>query len=301
MAGKAGLGRGLDALIRETPLGHPKQASPVMVPLGDIVPNPNQPRKAFAEKALEELAASIAAQGLLQPILVRPVGEAMPGKYEIVAGERRWRACNKVGLKEIPVVIKTMNAQETLLAALVENLQREDLNPIEEALGIQLLKDEFSLSQEDLAHKLGKSRSAIANCLRLLSLPELIQEDLAQGRLSAGHARALLGLADQATQMDLRESIISHGYSVREAEGLAALKKAEKNTSAEPQSGAGATPQKMKAKRPQSEKIVHIQEELCSALQMPTKVTGNDQKGKVSISYSSYEQLETLLQKLYAQ
>ena len=299
MAGKAGLGRGLDSLIRETPLGHPKQAGPALVPLGAIMPNPNQPRKAFGEKALEELAASIASQGLLQPILVRPVGDSHPGKFEIIAGERRWRACTKLGLKEVPVVIKPMNAQETLLAALVENLQREDLNPIEEALGIQILKEEFSLSQEDLAHKLGKSRSAIANCLRLLSLPELVQEDLAHGRLSAGHARALLGVADQTIQMAMRDTILTNGYSVREAEGLAAQKKAEEATSMEAGGDQEAKPGKAKSKRPQSEKILQIQEELCAALNMPIKVTGSDQKGKVSINYSSYEELESLLQKLY--
>ena len=299
MAGKAGLGRGLDALIRETPVGVPKQAGSVLVPLGDIVPNPNQPRKAFNEKALDELAASISAQGLLQPILVRPVGESMPGKYEIVAGERRWRACGKAGLKEIPVVVKSMNAQETLLAALVENLQREDLNPIEEALGIHILKEEFALSQEDLAQKLGKSRSAIANCLRLLSLPEIIQEDLAMGRLSAGHARALLGITDVNVQLQLREAILANGHSVRETEGLAAQKKAEEATSAEQE---GETkPAKVRGKRSQSEKIVQIQEELGAALNMPIKVTGSDQRGKVSISYSSYEELETLLQRLYPQ
>ena len=216
-----GLGKGLDALIRETS-GTRQPASVQAVPLRDIAPNPNQPRRRFVEKALEELAASIRSQGLLQPLLVRPLGEAYPGKYEIIAGERRWRASKLAGLTEVPVVVRNFSDLETLSAALIENLQREDLNPLEEALGMQMLKEEFGLSQDDLAQRLGKSRSAVANSLRLLSLPESFHKDLAEGKLSAGHGRALLSITSERAQGYLRNLILEESLSVREAEGLAA-------------------------------------------------------------------------------
>ena len=215
-----GLGKGLGALIRETSSVR-TGADVHTLPIKDIVPNPNQPRRKFAEKALEELAQSIKGQGLLQPILVRPLGEAQPGKYEIIAGERRWRASKLAGLVEVPVVVRSFTDQETLAAALIENLQREDLNPVEEALGIQTLKEEFSLSQEDLAARLGKSRSAIANSLRLLALPEQVRKDMMDGRLTAGHARALLSITSQRPQEYLRNLILEENLSVREAEGYA--------------------------------------------------------------------------------
>ena len=215
-----GLGKGLGALIRET--SSVRTGTDVhTLPIKDIVPNPNQPRRKFVEKALEELAQSIKGQGLLQPILVRPLGDAQPGKYEIIAGERRWRASKLAGLVEVPVVVRSFTDQETLAAALIENLQREDLNPVEEALGIQTLKEEFSLSQEDLAARLGKSRSAIANSLRLLALPEQVRKDMMDGRLTAGHARALLSITSQRPQEYLRNLILEENLSVREAEGYA--------------------------------------------------------------------------------
>lgn len=221
MAGNGmGLGKGLGALIRETSSVRAR-ADVHTLPIKDIIPNPNQPRRKFSEKALEELAQSIRGQGLLQPLLVRPLGEAHPGKYEIIAGERRWRASKLAGLVEVPVVVRSFTDQETLAAALIENLQREDLNPVEEALGIQTLKEEFSLSQEDLAARLGKSRSAIANSLRLLALPEQVRKDMMDGRLTAGHARALLSITSQRSQEYLRNLILEENLSVREAEGYA--------------------------------------------------------------------------------
>ena len=215
-----GLGKGLDALIRETSGAKPTDSIQT-VALRDITPNPNQPRRRFTEKALEELSASIRSQGLLQPILVRPKGDAFPGKYEIIAGERRWRASNLAGLTQVPVVIRNFSDLETLSAALIENLQREDLNPLEEAMGIQVLKEEFGLSQEDLAQRLGKSRSAVANSLRLLTLPQSFHKDLAEGRISAGHGRALLSITSERAQGYLRNLILEENLSVREAEGLA--------------------------------------------------------------------------------
>lgn len=318
-----GLGKGLDALIRET--SEARDLSGVQVlPLKDIIPNPNQPRRKFSEKSLEELAASIRSQGILQPLLVRPCGPAKPGKYEIVAGERRWRASQLAGLTEIPVLVRSFSAQDTLAAALIENLQREDLNPLEEALGIQTLKDEFGLSQDDLAKKLGKSRSAIANCLRLLSLPEATRKDLAEGRLSAGHARALLGITDPQAQDRLKNLIMDRQLSVREAEGLAAAWKetgtvdfsalmrtpaSDDKTSPEidgkegfPAPGASriSRPESAEAKRPrpQSARLLEVQARISSVLNTSVRVTGKEDKGKISLSYNSKEELEALLSRL---
>ena len=318
-----GLGKGLDALIRET--SETRDLSGVQVlPLKDIIPNPNQPRRKFNDKSLEELASSIRSQGILQPLLVRPCGPAKPGKYEIVAGERRWRASQLAGLTEIPVLVRSFSAQDTLAAALIENLQREDLNPLEEALGIQTLKDEFGLSQDDLAKKLGKSRSAIANCLRLLSLPEATRKDLAEGRLSAGHARALLGITDPQAQDRLKSLIMDRQLSVREAEGLAAAWKetgtldfsalmrtpADGEEKSPENEGKGdfstgdarrsTRPESAEAKRPrpQSARLLEVQARISSVLNTSVRVTGKEDKGKISLSYNSKEELEELLSRL---
>lgn len=332
-----GLGKGLGALIRES--------SPVIdggdvhvLPLKDIIPNPNQPRRKFSDQALGELALSIKSQGLLQPILVRPLGQGQLVKYEIVAGERRWRASKLAGLLEVPVVVKVLSDQETLAAALIENLQREDLNPVEEALGIQTLKDEFALSQEDLASQLGKSRSAIANSLRLLSLPKHTLADLTDGKLSSGHARALLSIVDAPAQEYLRNLILEEKLSVREAEGYAAHWKqtgsfnlensAESSINSPVQEGsltqaeyaqdisgnilktslvaeastvasdAVGEVQTVRKVRPQSAIIVEIQQRLGKSLNVPVKVTGKETKGKISLCYSSKAELDNLLLRL---
>ena len=302
-----GLGKGLDALIRETSESRP-DTSNLKLAIKDILPNPKQPRKNFGEKALAELAESIQSQGLLQPILVRPVGPQQPGKYEIVAGERRWRACQLAGLTEVPVFIRSLSEQDTLTAALIENLQREDLNPMEEAIGLQSLKDEFGLSQDELAKAIGKSRSTIANSLRLLSLAPNARQDLADGKLSAGHARTLLSLTTPEAQEELRTIILEHGISVREAEALAAIwkergrfdmsgstldaKLSPERTPA-PQS-AGAT-----KKKPQSRRLLEAQNRIGKVFQVPVRVTGKESKGKISFAYNSREELEYLLEKLY--
>jgi ParB family chromosome partitioning protein len=323
-----GLGKGLDALIRET--HETGESSGVqMLRLENIVPNPRQPRRNFSDKALEELAASIRGQGLLQPLLVRPIGPSAPGKFEIVAGERRWRASRLAGLTEAPVLVRSFSAQDTLAAALIENLQREDLNPIEEALGLQMLKDEFGLSQDDLAQKIGKSRPAIANSLRLLALPESMQHLLAEGKLSAGHARALLGVTDARAQEYAKNLILEQQLSVREAEGLVAGWKAHgrfelsgitpdgrfgqeaslsgdgaphaENSPAEPVSahaGPGPDADRPKKSQPQSARILEIQNIIGNTFQIPVRVTGKESRGKISFSYNSKEELDILLEKL---
>ncbi len=301
-----GLGRGLDALIRETQDAQDNSGASMLL-LRDIQPNPRQPRRNFNEKALEELAASIRSQGLLQPLLVRPAGAASPGKYEIVAGERRWRACQMAGLAEAPVLIRSFSAQDTLAAALIENIQREDLNPIEEAQGLHILKEEFGLSQEDLAQKLGKSRSAVANSLRLLSLPDSVRSLIAEGKLSAGHARALLSVHDARAQEYLKNLILESNLSVREAEGLAAGWKENGRfelfgvhgdipepplVSPAPQ---GAASRKSK---PQSARILEIQNHIGGLYKLPVRVTGKESRGKISFSYSSRQELDELLSRL---
>lgn len=321
-----GLGKGLDALIRETQEAR-DSGGVKSLPIDNIFPNPLQPRRTFSEKALEELAASIKSQGLLQPLLVRPLGPGKPEKYEIVAGERRWRASKMAGLTEVPVMVRAFSAQETLAAALIENLQREDLNPLEEALGLQALKEEFGLSQEDIALKLGKSRSAIANSLRLLSLPEAMRPLLAEGKLSAGHARALLSITEPVSQEYLKNLILENRLSVREAEGLASgwkesgrfelaglvgeplstdrlhsqgegdAAQAEEAPSPPADKKAGEESEARKS-RPQSARILEIQNRIGQIFQVPVRVTGKEDKGRISLAYNSREELEAFLKRL---
>lgn len=214
-----GLGRGLSALI--TSAAEPKaeamnEAHGLRVRIDLITPSPLQPRRSFDEAKIEELAASIRNQGIIQPLVVR----RKENRYELIAGERRWRAAIKAGLSEVPAVIRDANDNEALQLALVENLQREDLNPIEEASGYRRLQEEFHWSQEEMADKVGKSRPAIANSLRLLSLPNEVQQEIAQGNLPAGQARALLGLHSEALMISTCRDVIAKGLSTRETERL---------------------------------------------------------------------------------
>jgi ParB family chromosome partitioning protein len=186
--------------------------------LGKIVPNPHQPRKEFAADKLDELAASITARGLIQPVIVRPLGD---GRFELIAGERRWRAAVQAGLIRIPAVVRQAESAEAIELALIENIQRQDLNPIETAQAYRHLAETFELSHEEIAVKVGKDRSSVTNLLRLLNLPEEIQKDLAAGTLSMGHARARLGIPDRASQLDARAAVLAKGLSVRETELLA--------------------------------------------------------------------------------
>lgn len=212
-----GLGRGLDALLFDNSLDGEESASVSSLAIGEIEPNRDQPRQNFDEEALNELASSIAEHGVLQPLIVRPTPD---GGYQLVAGERRWRAARIAGLTEVPVIVKTLTDSEVSVIALIENLQRENLNPMEEAEGIQKLIDEFDFTQEQAAQKLGKSRSALTNTLRLMSLPEKVRDLVSDDFLSQGHARALLGINDKSKICDAADTVISKHLSVRETEKL---------------------------------------------------------------------------------
>jgi ParB family chromosome partitioning protein len=215
---KKGLGRGLSALIPSA--SEPKSGgdgrAALEVAVERITPSPFQPRRTFDEAKIEELAASIRNQGIIQPLVVRPRSDG----FELIAGERRWRAAVKAGLSKVPVVVRDASDHEALQLALVENLQREDLNPIEEATGYRRLQEEFHWSQEEMAEKVGKSRPAIANSLRLLSLPAEVQQEVSAGNLPAGQARALLGLHSEALMIKAAREVIARGLSTRETEKM---------------------------------------------------------------------------------
>jgi ParB family chromosome partitioning protein len=223
MAKRAGLGRGLGALLGETAGEvHAEQkdaASLRELPVEDVVPNPNQPRRSFGEEDLEELADSIRQNGILQPIVVRPY----EGSYQIIAGERRYQAALRAGINTVPAVVREVSDKEMLQLALIENLQREDLNPLEAARGYKDLMEKYGLTQEELSQILSKSRSSIANALRLLDLPDAVQELLMDGKLTAGHARAILSVHGEDARVALAEKVVAEGLSVRQTEILGPL------------------------------------------------------------------------------
>lgn len=227
-AKKGGLGRGLDALFADNSIEEIASTSAVKLKIMDIEPNRDQPRKIFDEDALAELADSIAKHGVIQPLLVRPMPD---GSYQLVAGERRWRASRMAGLTEVPVVIKELSDDEAMALALIENLQREDLNAIEEAQGIKALMDTLSLTQDEAAERVGKSRPAVANALRLLKLPDSVIALVSDSKLSPGHARALLGFKDEQDIIETADLIIEKGLTVRDVEKL--VKKRNKEPKAE--------------------------------------------------------------------
>ena len=227
-AKKGGLGRGLDALFADNSIEEIASTSAVKLKIMDIEPNRDQPRKIFDEDALAELADSIAKHGVIQPLLVRPMPD---GSYQLVAGERRWRASRMAGLTEVPVVIKELSDDEAMALALIENLQREDLNAIEEAQGIKALMDTLSLTQDEAAERVGKSRPAVANALRLLKLPDSVIALVSDGKLSPGHARALLGFKDEQDIIETADLIIEKELTVRDVEKL--VKKRNKEPKAE--------------------------------------------------------------------
>jgi len=212
--GESRLGKGLGALLGEYLEEDEGRGTEREVPLTRIRPNPFQPRSEFAAEALSELVESIRANGLLQPLVVRPAGE----EWEIVAGERRWRALQELGRERVPVIIRELTDEQMLVLALVENLQRESLSPLEEARGYRQLQEAFGLTQKEVAERVGQARSSIANALRLLNLPDVIQAFLAAGRLTAGHGRALLGLEDEEAQVGLARKVVSQDLSVRATE-----------------------------------------------------------------------------------
>lgn len=283
-----GLGRGLSALMSDVAIedsSNPKPRRPdMMVPVEQVRPNPDQPRRTFAEVALQELAASVAEKGIIQPLIVRQA-PGDPDMFEIVAGERRWRAAQIAQLHEIPVLLREYNDTEVLEVAIIENIQRADLNPIDEAAGYRLLMDRFGHTQEQLAIALGKSRSHIANLMRLLGLPEEVQQYLVSGALSAGHARALIGNDRAAT---LAREAIQRKLSVRDVEKLVKKGPALKRR---PIPG---TPV------PKNADTIQIENELSATLGMKVTIDHKDgeEGGKMTIGYKTLDQLDDLLRAL---
>jgi ParB family chromosome partitioning protein len=268
---KRALGRGLGALLPPT---ESEEAARLRdLPVDSLVPNPQQPRKNFDPRALEELATSIRASGVLQPLVVRPRGS----QFEILVGERRWRAAQQAGLIRVPAIVREASDAEALELGLVENLLREDLNPVEAAQAYQRLLAEFGWTQEELAQRLGKDRSSIANALRLLRLPEPIQEDLRTGRLTMGHARALLGLPSAAAQLRLRERILAQDWSVRATEAGVQARR----------------PGRPKARRRPPD-VEAVEEELRLALGTRVRIVGNLLRGKIELPYTSAGELERI-------
>lgn len=291
MARRSGLGRGLGALIPTDITGEAGSALRE-VPVESIAPNPHQPRSYFDEEALASLTASVAELGVLQPILVREVGE---DRFELIAGERRWRAAKRAGLPSIPVVVRTVDEVLSLEQALVENLHREDLNPLEEAAAYQQLMEDFNLTQEQVAQKVGKSRSAVANTLRLFQLPPSIQRLVAENQLSAGRAKALLGTPDRAFQEQLAKEIVRTGLSVREAEEAVRLH----NEQAAAQDGNGdpaPAPAPPPARRLRAPGLLELEELLADHLSTRVKVSmaSPNGKGKVIVEFGGLEDLERI-------
>lgn len=277
--GRGGLGRGLESLFEDAAPSLETGDGVRTVPLREIEPDPGQPRKTFNQDSLAELAASIGEHGLLQPIAVRP--QPMGG-YRIVAGERRWRACRMAGLTEVPVVIRDVSDQEAMELALVENLQREDLDPVEEACGIRELMDRCGLTQEQAAQRLGKSRSALANSLRLLGLPPEALELLRSGALTAGHAKAILGLPTPELQVQAAKLIAGHSLNVRQAEDL--CRKLAKDAKQ-----AGQTPAPEPPPRPALP--VEVEESLRQALGSEVSVAYKNGRGSLTVHFYSDDQL----------
>ena len=253
--------------------------SAIYVPLSSISANPNQPRKSFDEESLKELSISIKEQGIIQPIIVE---EIVPGRYSIIAGERRFRAAKMAGINKVPVIIKSLNEMQRIQMSLIENIQRENLNPIEEASAYQYLMQRSDMTQEQVAEKVGKSRSAIANSVRLLSLSDAIKDDLISGQISAGHARAILSLVNPSDQKLLRDKIIERDLSVREAEKLAD----------EYNKGHKIVPKKKD--KDDDPEITEIEERFVSAIGNRCEIKGNLSKGKLLIRYRSQQDLERI-------
>ena len=281
MAKLKGLGRGLDALLASDSSDNAAPSALRDVDVARLAPGKYQPRSRMDEASLQSLAASIRSQGIMQPIIVRELGG---DRFEIIAGERRWRAAQLAGLSEVPVVVRSIADEAALAMSLIENIQREDLNPLEEATGIQRLIDEFGMTHQSAADAVGRSRSAVTNLLRLLQLAPRVQHHLAEQSLDMGHARALLALTPQQ-QVELAELIIAQNLSVRETE-----KRVQKLLSAAPQPS--ATAQKTRD-------IVRLEEDLSEKLGTTVKLQHNQKKssGRLVIQYSDLEELDRLINK----
>ena len=305
---RRGLGRGLGALIQETPRladsdagRDPDSASQVAesadaagvpaeiagahyqeIEVSAITPNPRQPRRSFDEEALDELAESIREVGLLQPVVVRAAG---PGRYELIMGERRWRACQRAGLTEIGAIVKQTQDNDLLRDALIENLHRQQLDPLEEAAAYQQLLDDFGATHEELARKIGRSRPHISNTLRLLNLPPAVQKRVAAGVLSAGHARALLSLENPDAQERLASRIVAEGLSVRAVEEIVAV-------------GSDDVPRQRSARaarRPTAPGLRHLADRLSDLFETRVKVEMGQRKGKIVVEFASLEDLERIV------
>lgn len=274
---KKRLGKGLQALI---PSVEDENQGVTEININRILPNPHQPRRDFDDEKLEELAASIREHGVIQPIIVRENGDM----YELVAGERRWRAAKKLGHTTIPAIIKEYTDGEVMEIALIENLQREDLNPIEEAAAYKQLMEEFGLTQDELSKKIGKSRSLIANSIRLLNLPAEIQELLEKGAITTGHARSLLSLDDKGMQMELARRIIEEGLTVRDIERIVKKAVVEKDKKTK------------KAPETKDPLLLDIEERLKMVLGTQVRIKNGRNKGKIEIEYYSGEDLERIIE-----
>ena len=283
-----GLGRGLSALLADLPdekASSSSLPSDQKLPIHKIVPNPDQPRRQFDEELLDDLAASISEKGVIQPLIVRP---AKDGNFEIVAGERRWRAAQRAKLHDVPVIVRELDDIEVLEIAIIENIQRADLNAIDEAAGYRQLMERFGHTQEKLSAALGKSRSHIANLMRLLSLPDSVQQMVTDGKLSAGHARALVGHDDA---LSLAQTVVKKGLSVRATE---ALVKKGLSTSGKARAKSGASSRRKDAD------TVALENELSAALGMRTEIDHDPkgENGRLIISYRSFDQLDDLMRAL---
>lgn len=279
---KGGLGKGLGALLSTEDIYDLESPGFFLCPIEKIRPNPDQPRKHIDQDSLEGLARSIKEKGILQPLVVWEVN----GVYELIVGERRWRAAQKAGLKSVPVVIKDVSPDELLELALVENIQREDLNPLEEAMAYSRLIDELGLTQSQVASRVGRERSTVANFLRLLQLPEYAQADLLDGRLSMGHARAILMLEDPESRKELRDQIIKKDLSVRQAEALARRSAKGKRLCA--------------IVRREDPDIKNLCEELTRRLGSKVKIVQTKRGGRLEIRYRSVQALEQVIRLLRA-
>ena len=292
---KKGLGRGLGAFFDDVPVASPvdlkksqaqteEQSGVTRLKIRDIEPNPDQPRKTFDKAALEALASSIKEHGVIQPILVKPENG---GIYIIIAGERRWRAAKLAGLKEIPCIIGEYTEKEIMEVALIENLQREDLNPIEESEGYKKLMDTFALTQEEVSQRVGKSRSAVANALRLNQLSDTVKKMVVEGKISAGHARAILSLEKESDRLVLAEKIEKDGLSVRQAEAAAAVIAKNRGT------------KKSKTVDKNLEAYFkNLADTLSHKLETKVSIKHGKKRGKIEIEYYSNEDLENILRKL---
>lgn len=296
MAPRPGLGKGLGALIppelRDSGGGHGPGAELIEIPVANLEPNPHQPRVHFDEETLNDLAASIAEIGVLQPVLVRRVGE---GQYQLIAGERRWRAAQRAGLATVPAIVRLTDDLASMEQALVENLHRQDLTPLEEAAAYQQLIEDFGLTHEALAARVGKSRPSISNALRLLALPAAVQSLIADGRLSAGHAKALLGTPDRAYQEHLARRAVDEGWTVRAVEEAVRQRQGAASPAGDdPPDGVDPGPAPAPVTRLRPPGLLELEELLSDHLSTRVSVSMGTSRGKIVVEFADLEDLERI-------